>query len=56
MGWVTRRNTAAEREELIHEYRVSGLSRSEFAQRKGINGLGFGIQQIEDLLREVSSC
>ena len=38
---VTRRTTAAEREMLLREYRASGLSRREFAERKGINPLTF---------------
>jgi len=38
---VTRRSTAAEREELIKEFKASGLGRREFAERKGINPLTF---------------
>ena len=40
-GRVTRRTTAAERETLLREYHASGLSRREFAKRKGINPLTF---------------
>ena len=40
-GRVTRRTTAAERETLLQEYEASGLSRREFAERKGINLLTF---------------
>ena len=38
---ATRRTTAAEREEILREYRESGLSRREFARRRGINPLTF---------------
>ena len=38
---ASRRRTAAEREELIREYRESGLSRRAFAERLGINLLTF---------------
>ena len=38
---VTRRSTAAEREELIKEFKASGLGRREFAESKGITPLTF---------------
>lgn len=38
---VSRRTSAAERERLIAEYKSSGLSRREFAERHGINPLTF---------------
>jgi transposase-like protein len=38
---ASRRTTAAEREQILREYRASGLSRRAFAERRGINLLTF---------------